>query len=168
MKHRITVVDRAWAEQLDADGVEAVVSLGMYSKRASLLFEHTDEWFHVSTDTSQPAESQRDAFWGFFIPYYTTWASLVYVVWEALKHLKIDDLIIKDIVKELDIDLFRNYRNSTFHFDRKFRSEHQRKFLARNGFIAVRKLFERQEELVLQMLELIKHNPHYNASDVRF
>lgn len=166
MKRKITVVDKAWTEQLDTDGVEAVLSLGMYSRRASLLFEHADEWFWASTDASQSAEERQTAFWNFFIPYYTTWASLVYVVWEALKQLKIDDPSIKEIVKELDIDLFRSYRNSTFHFDRKFRSEHQTRFLARNGFVAVRKLFERQEELVFQMIELLEHNPHY-ASDAR-
>jgi hypothetical protein len=150
-------ITKDWVIGLDFGGIEKILALGMYNRRATLLSIETDSYFHACFDDE---EDQEEVFWGYFIPYYTLWVSMLYVVDEGLVALDVEDAKLQKIRDCVDMGLLRRFRNATFHFQPAFRSPKHDDLFARNGFAFQWELWQRQDFLVRKLTRFVKLNPN--------
>jgi len=153
-------VTKAWIAQQDRKGLRKVLALTAYNRRAMLLSIETDRWFQAIEQARPGAAAEREIFWGFFVPYFTLWISMVYVVHEGLVELGIEDAALDKIRSGIDMAVLRRFRNATFHFQPEFRSEKHDELIRKYGFRGGRDLWRRQDFLVRKMARFVRYNPH--------
>jgi hypothetical protein len=157
----VPVITKAWIGSVDRATLEAVLALSRYNRQAVLLFAHTDEWFHIVTGDHESEADKREAFMGYFIPYYHLWASCVYVVHEGLRSLDVSDAKLDKLRVKVDVDKLRRFRNATFHFQPKWKDVRHTELI--QSVASTRELFERQDILVGKMVGFVRFNPHAKA-----
>jgi hypothetical protein len=129
-----------------------------------MLSGHTNEMFHAHFAATVRENEHKEIFWGFFLRYYTLWASMVYVVHEGFVELQVEDKRLDMARAAVDMKLLRRFRNATFHFQPAFRGSKHGDLIVQKGFQVARALSDRQDFLARKMLRLLKHNPLHDQS----
>jgi hypothetical protein len=156
-------VTRDWVAELDQNGLDALLALAVYVRRAELLFTHTHFWFKYCVDGRRSEANRLNALHGSFIPYWTVWASLVFVAHEGFKKLRIDDERLNEIRRKVNLPTLKNFRDATFHFDPIYYNPRHDDLMKRS-FVDTRYLHERQRELIYSALDHVKDNPHADVN----
>ena len=162
---RMPAVTREWVTSLERRDLHKIFALGGYNQRAQLLFIETNEWFHAHFAPRIRKTTQQDIFQNFFFPYYSMWASMAYVVHEGFVELDITDKKLSLARLEVDMSLLRRFRNATFHFQPRLRTEKHSDLIDQRGFLVARHLHERQDFLTRKLIRLTKHNQHFGSLD---
>ena len=99
------------------------------------------------------------------MPAYMVFASMLYVLHEGLKKLKVEDRKLQEIEAKLNMErLRRQFRNATFHFKPHFRHEWHGNLILEDGMPKTFELYKRQTFLIHKMRKLMKHHPRHKAA----
>jgi hypothetical protein len=159
----VATVTKAWVENLSAKNLDKIVALAGYNTSVRCLSVDLDRWLNAGIRKGG-RKSTKEFIWGsLFWPYFTLYASMVYVVHEGFVELQVGDTKLDAARKKVDIDALRRFRNATFHFQPHFRNPKHQAMLE-NGLSHIRALDDRQDFLVTKMVRFGWKNPHAETS----
>jgi len=113
-------ITKEWVAGLDKIGLDKINALGGYNRQATLLYLQASEFRIAAFNPRATTKQRNDMLSGLFIPYYTLWISMLYVVHEGLTALDIEDKTLLKARAQVNMDLLRRFRNATFHFQPQF------------------------------------------------
>lgn len=61
------------------------------------------------------------------------------------------------------MQLLKDFRDGTFHFQPTFKAERHKNYIAKNGFASALDLYERQDFVVRKMVRYMKHNANFTT-----
>jgi hypothetical protein len=151
-------ITQSWIDSLDRHTFEKVAALHLYHQRAMLLWIDTDACAEAIFAEKNQSKS-NEIYTEFFFPFYSMWASMVYVVDEGFVALDIQDAQLQKARQAIDMKLFKRFRNATFHYQPHFRSPKHGELIMTKGFNAARILFDRQGVLLRRIGRLMRKMP---------
>ena len=154
-------ITKAWMAGLDPKEFEATLAILRYWRMAEHLHDDATDWWNRFSDDDLDDDERNTVFWQLFIPVYLLFASMLYVLFEGLKKLKVEDAKLQEIEGQMDMERLRQFRNATFHFKPHFRHDWHSKMFEGDGIGVSFQLYKRQTFVIHKMRKLMKHNPHH-------
>ena len=151
-------VDVVWAKGLSSADTERVVALGGYRQQAILIQTEFEYWLK----SMHAKKRQKETIWRTFVsPWMRMCLGIIYVVYEGLQDMDIQDEPLARIVRKGDIGNLRRFRNAAFHVQRQYRPQRMNALMTTDGLPWALELGKRQDYLVRKMIRLAMRHSEF-------